>query len=394
MKKNNNSLLVLTHQPLTKYYAERFGLKHLNKSKIKVTFLNLLFLVNRDLANNYLGKNIVKYSQNYKNIKSYKSLFGEINKFNGDFFYINYLGKNHLINLILIIYLRLKGGKRIVFQSGHNALPKDTLFDRLSRFAKHKNLIKTFIFFLIKKIISFTAQALESKPFYFFVSSQYLYDLNLKKYPKKIQKVFGHDYFNYHQIKNQKKLADLSKKKYVLFIDQEQEHTFDYKINFSKVPYIKSNYWERMESFFKYIEKKTGMEVVIAAHYRRTNANFLRNRKVYFDKTALLTLHSSIVLTHDSNAISFAVICKKPIIFLILDEFKKKTKIVQIKKLSDLLKSLTVNIDGNYKKYFKRYYRKVSIKDYENYEKTHISFKKKIKVENPWITIINKLESV
>ena len=131
MKKNNNSLLVLTHQPLTKYYAERFGLKHLNKSKIKVTFLNLLFLVNRDLANNYLGKNIVKYSQNYKNIKSYKSLFGEINKFNGDFFYINYLGKNHLINLILIIYLRLKGGKRIVFQSGHNALPKDTLLSQL-----------------------------------------------------------------------------------------------------------------------------------------------------------------------------------------------------------------------------------------------------------------------
>ena len=394
MKKKNNSLLVLTHQPLNKYYVERFGLNYFNKSRTKVTFLNLLFLVNRNVANSYLEKNVVKSSKNYKNIKSYKSLFDEINEFNGDFFYINILGSFHLINLILTIYLRLKGGKSIVIQNASNPQKEETTNNKLVRFIKKNNLIKNIIFFLTKKTISSISQFLSSKPFCVFVANQHLYDLNLKKYLKRVQKVSSHDYFNYHQVRNKKKLISLGKKKYVLFIDQEQDLTFDHRMNFSKEAYIKSNYWERMEAFFRFIEKKTGMEVIIAGHYRRTNPKILKNRKVYFDKTPLLVNYSSIVLTHDSNALSLAVLCKKPIIFLTLDEFKNRSgKSEGIEKISKLLKSIVVNIDENYKKYFKNNYKKVSVKNYESYEKKYITFKNKIKIENMWITILNKLEN-
>ena len=394
MKKKINRLLVLTHQPLNKYYVERFGLNHLNKSRAKVTFLNLLFLVNRDVANNYLKKNVVKYSQNYKNIKSYKSLFDEINKFNGDFFYINILGSFHLINLILTIYLRLKGGKSIVIQNTFIPQKEETINNKLLRLIKKNNLIKSIIFLITKKTISNVSQFLSSKPFYVFVGNQHLFDLNLKKYLKKVQKVSSHDYFNYHQVRNKKKLTGLGKKKYVLFIDQEQDLTFDHRMNFSKEAYIKSNYWERMEDFFRFLEKKTGMEVIIAGHYRRTNVKILKNRRVYFDKTPLLVHYSSIVLTHDSNALNLAVLSKKPIIFLTLDEFKNRSgKSEGIEKISKLLKNIVVNIDENYKKYFKNNYKKVSIKDYESYEKKYITFKNKIKVESMWITILNKLEN-
>ena len=77
-----------------------------------------------------------------------------------------------------------------------------------------------------------------------------------------------------------------------------------------------------------------------------------------------------------------------------IPEFFEKDKFWGIKKLSRLLKTKVVNIDENYKRKFKNYPLKVSIKNYENYEKTHISFKEKIKVENMWVTISNKLKNL
>ena len=391
--KKINFFLVITCQPLTIHYVKRFGLKYLNRYKGNIVFLNLSPLITKYETDNYYKNNLIINYKNYKNINSYKSLFKELSKFKGEFFYMFLQGPHYIISLILALVMRIKKGKKIVLHHGFNPQPNETNLLKLKRFIKKKSLVKLIIKSLYKKSIVFLTTLIDLKPFYFFVSSQHLFDKCFKKYPKKTQRVFSHDSFIYNKIKNKKNLISLSKKKYILFIDQEQENSFENRLLYGS-PYIKSNYWERMESFFKFIEKKAGMEVIIAAHHRRMNTNFIKNRKIYKNQTPLLTLHSDIVLTHDSNALNYAVLCKKPIIFLTLNEFNEKNKISAIKKLSRLLKAKIVNIDENYKRKFKNYPLKVSIKNYENYEKTHISFNEMIKVENMWVTIFNKLKNL
>ena len=72
-------LLILTHQPITKYFMKRLELKYLlNLRKVDVYIFNLLYFFNKKIYSYYDTNNIK--STSITKIKSYYDFFKNIKK--------------------------------------------------------------------------------------------------------------------------------------------------------------------------------------------------------------------------------------------------------------------------------------------------------------------------
>ena len=106
---------------------------------------------------------------------------------------------------------------------------------------------------------------------------------------------------------------------YAVFLDSFIPYHPDY-LYMNMPPYCSAeNYYPDLNNFFNYLESLMNLQIVIAAHpkadYSKKN-NPYDNRKIFFNKTTNLVKHSKMVLTHVSTSTHFAVLYKKPIIFL------------------------------------------------------------------------------
>jgi hypothetical protein len=86
-------------------------------------------------------------------------------------------------------------------------------------------------------------------------------------------------------------------------------------------------YFRDLNAYFDYIEKSYDVKVVIAAHpkaYSYKDINPFNGREIVFNKSCELIKDSQFVLTHHSTAISFAILFRKPIVFLNSFEIRLK----------------------------------------------------------------------
>lgn len=80
-------------------------------------------------------------------------------------------------------------------------------------------------------------------------------------------------------------------------------------------------YYAELHRFFGAVERKFGLEVVIAAHpkARYLNDEF-KGRKIIAEKTAALVRDSEFVICHASTSVSYAVLHRKPVWTIYTDE--------------------------------------------------------------------------
>ena len=106
--------------------------------------------------------------------------------------------------------------------------------------------------------------------------------------------------------------------KYVVFLDQYLPFHGDN--DFSGIKRVSENfYYKLVNEYLSKIEDKYDCEVIIAAHpsaVKYEEHNYFGGRKVIFNQTAQLVLNSLGVLTHNTTAVSYAAIYRKPIIFM------------------------------------------------------------------------------
>ncbi len=110
---------------------------------------------------------------------------------------------------------------------------------------------------------------------------------------------------------------------FAVFIDQAMINHPNYKWLGIKPFVTQSAYYGALESFFADFESKTGMQVLVAAHPRAKYDQYptiFKRRKLYYGITAELIRDSQVVLQHVSTSISYAILWKKPMIFLTTDE--------------------------------------------------------------------------
>ena len=158
----------------------------------------------------------------------------------------------------------------------------------------------------------------------FYAGKSTLFMKNLKN--KFIEKKFSSPSFDYDkflQSYNYPKKKILSKK-YAVFLDGMALHHDDFKSPDEPDAPVTKKYFEEMNNFFSIFEKKFDLKVVIALHPTcdiKNYSKFFNNRACFKNKTIELVRDSSMVLLHPATtAVSYPVIYKKPITFLITNE--------------------------------------------------------------------------
>mgnify|MGYP001290115798 FL=1 len=127
----------------------------------------------------------------------------------------------------------------------------------------------------------------------------------------------------------------------------DSAHYNTYRLENSK------NILESLDRFFSSFEKTSNFKIQVAKHPREEE-NFkspiYKNNKRFALKylTGELVKSSKLVITTMSSAISYAILFKKPILFIVTNEhFKNISLINSTKAISKYLKSDLINVDSN-----------------------------------------------
>lgn len=138
--------------------------------------------------------------------------------------------------------------------------------------------------------------------------------------------------------------------KYAVFIDQNLPLNTDPLYTKTARVVTVSNYFPSLTRFFDELEKELGMPVKIAAHPRAEYDSVPKvfgGRELLQGETARLVNDSSLVIAHYSYAVNFAVLYKKPLIFVTTDELKASFRRAATEAISSHFGKDPINVDCN-----------------------------------------------
>lgn len=344
----------------------------------------------------------------------------------GDYFYKNKIKNLNSTEKINVNYLKkfksLDKIKEELYKLDHNSLLIDPFnISKKSTFAKIilKKKIKILFFYLgpiptNKNNYNFKyyLKRFINNPYYYFrkindlsfskitpdylmlVNKDYIKTLNYKiSSNTKIILAHSFDYNRYLDKKGTKKNNLLPYKNYAVFIDEGVTGHPDYEYLNLKTYCNKKVYFDELNRFFLYIEKKLNLRVYIAGHpkIKYSKKDNLFNRKLYINDTMRLIKNSKIVFSHMSTSINFAVIFKKPIFFLDSNNYNLILR-NQIKLHSSYLKSKLINLSSNsYDNYFSNSL-KINKTSYDRYMSNFITYNTKDK-RTSWQILYDNINS-
>jgi hypothetical protein len=114
--------------------------------------------------------------------------------------------------------------------------------------------------------------------------------------------------------------------------------------------FITSEIWyPALSNFFTILEKRTKVIVNVSGHYKSTHispAPCFGNRNVIYGSTCNMVYHSDYVITRCSTAISYAVIFRKPILFIFSTQLSFDVQAMrEINGMAEMLGTTPINID-------------------------------------------------
>lgn len=395
MKKNK--IIFLTYQPLTKFISKRHGVK-IKKKNWEKQYWNILPLINNKLYKKYKKDGFRNIEdENFYTIDNFQLLVQKLNELNGDFFYIN-SARGLLFSHFIEIFFKIKKGKKIEIHHGYMLGETENYYDSL------KELIKFDLFFGIKKIFYSILNKIKTilvyflyvNPDFYFCGNQLTFD-RISENKKKFR-INSFDY-NFYLVNKEFKTQRSNK---IVFIDSAIENSFENQLlGLVKNQFSKEKYWDSMLNIFQKIESQnTNSQIEVAAHMRRNIFDTPIKRNFIFDKTLELIKNSNLVISHNSLSIQWAILFKKPIILVYVENFKylalSNTK--EINNLSEILGLKKIIVDKN----FNVNMNNISLNDlkvddnkYNNFIKKYINFENLNEIpEDPYLTVLKKLENL
>ena len=165
-------------------------------------------------------------------------------------------------------------------------------------------------------------------------------------YAAKVVPINQPDYDHYRRV--QLEGARFVDGRYAVFLDQYLPHHSDLELagmrSLDPIAYYAS-----LNQFFKSLELKYNVRVIIASHPRADyDADQFNGREIYHGKTPELVKDADFVLAHYSTAISYAVLNRKPLVFMYTDEMAtlyKHSIMNYLRDISGYLEASIFNID-------------------------------------------------
>ena len=334
---NKFPIIFIVDQPITNRDFNRFRIKDFIDNGYNTKVLDLSLANDKNSKSDlYLRNNKIIYSISNKN-----EILNFLKKVNKNSIVISLASVNsntlfiykHLSNYKIKFGFLIFGTNPDFYQFISNNFLRNFL----------RNLKNIFIFFLTKVysnfyIVGSKADIDRSKHHLLFNNkSEYIFYHNL-----------DYNLFLEEKLKNNKIVKD----KYVVFLDEANtNHPDNEKYFGTKSGPVGDNYHIELNSFFKKIENKFNLSVVIAAH-PRNNFHSIKNpfnpRRFIKNKTISLIKNSEFVMAHSSTSVSMAVIYKKPIVFISSKNYFENYKITILKFSRQFKKNIIDISNDNY----------------------------------------------
>ena len=338
MKASVSHILILTTSPFSKRDYDRFGVELLRQS-FRVSILDCTAWLKPDFWGKYSA--IVHSCPGYVSVANWAAMASCLDG-KEDAVVIDYLDQCSSSRRIRA-ELRRRNILRAVVRLGVIPVPLMKWSDRVRQMG---SLYKPFS--LVKKLCGRIGQVFSSRdppPEIALLSgTACLHDRGLHAV---VHKIWTHS-FDFDFYLGCQKEVSVSAAPYAVFLDVNVIYDSDYDYLGMKSPATERAYYASMNEFFRTLEDNIGLPVVVAAHPRSRHdlhPHLWNKRTVICGKTAQLVRDASVVLCHQSTAVSFAVMWRKPIIFLTTNELMSSYIGPRIALMSTRLGAPLLNVD-------------------------------------------------
>ena len=161
---------------------------------------------------------------------------------------------------------------------------------------------------------------------------------------KRTDEINHPDYENFYF----KRCSSVKDDKYIVFCDIFFPFHPDlvYYSKYKKMPDGKK-YQATMRHFFDYLDDIYKMPVIIAAHPKSDYSGYeFGNRRIIKYQTDILVMHASMVVQHNSNSISYAVMADKPVAFITTNGYQSVPRMgKELSLLASTLGKQVYNLD-------------------------------------------------
>lgn len=167
-----------------------------------------------------------------------------------------------------------------------------------------------------------------------------------------IRLIYGHshDYSNNLLFELKSATFERLRQKIAVLLDGAGPAFGSDSIHMGRKIYFTSEAWyPALSRFFDQLEVETGVQIEIAGHYKSVHppiSPYFGNRHVYYGKTREMVRNCEFVITRTSTAISYAVMFRKPVIFIYSNQLKHDRNAMRdINGMAEMLGTVPVNID-------------------------------------------------
>jgi hypothetical protein len=132
---------------------------------------------------------------------------------------------------------------------------------------------------------------------------------------------------------------------YIVFLDQAKENHPHWKTLYGYNPFERRGYYSQIETLLRRLSDTYGMPVLVALHPRSPDKDPrpYNGFQTFQDRTPSLVKGASLVVVQDSTAVSFAVLGRKPVVFVEMPEQRTVWQKGNVTRdMSDLLGSPVV----------------------------------------------------
>lgn len=320
-------LIFLVFWPITAFEERKWHFDYLRSQGFEVEVFDLTYLLNREAILNHPVTHVLQ-GDFIRHINTYRELEELLSIYVDDSLFIDYILGLSDINLKVEKVFRLlkKYQARYTFISAAAwPLPSSTSGEVKSLAAQMRkaiNPLKLLNYIANRCILLLSRQGLAyPSPFIIFgghseALKRYISKRNICR--EKIIHIPSFDYDTYLYYRRSLGIKAIAPENTCVFLDAAITHHSDFTI-LGISPIGAKEYFASMNRFFGFIEKMTGLQVVIAAHPRseyETTLGIFGGRPIIKGKTVELVAKSSLVVTHYSTSVSFAVLFKKPVVLV------------------------------------------------------------------------------
>ena len=368
---NKNVFIVIYPYKFTEFLWNLVELDELSKFT-EVQVWDISRIINPGFANSIAVQSL--YRKEVVQIESISALLSQFHSFvkqykESNICILNEVSKNSplglLVELILGFYVKSTdakvfdqfiGGVPILYPgeiaAQKSEAPAFGLYRKIIRLIKYSTNFKDISFKVSAYTSTLIGKLIPTTLTHRFVAGTAWHDLALKSLTSDTKIIFGHsyDYSNYVASVAQPFVEiDKDQNTAVLLDTPGPLFTSDYELTKRTVTVTAPVWYPALIKYFDFLERKTGVIVEIAGHYKSNHispAPCFDNRIVKYGMTREMVQRSEYVITRCSTAISYAVLYRKPVVFIYSTQLSiDKEAMRNINGMAEMLGNAPVNID-------------------------------------------------